>query len=319
MRSAQLRVLTNFGCAAGLLLLLNGRVTPTQFVDYRPSSDSIWNQASSAVSTAASSLGLMEGGTSRESDIATADALTAFQALSKSGFGDKVGGARAAVAVPEATAQSPAAAPGSAAGTITSTTGSTAGGLSGCLITKWSAVWLVHADKTRSHVGYPPPAASPRLRRLGRQWLGSLSEGSRWRGSLLSRRGAECRSVQAGCLRRGRQAAACHPTDGRVVGDRRNRYAEAAPPYGASSWVGCGSEQWRRMDAILVTALQRACAEGLPQAAAWARRAAAPRLRRGECHRHAQELGPARATCRTARVCRTWWRVWTISSWAGRV
>ena len=27
--------------------------------------------------------------------------------------------------------------------------------MSGCLITKWSAVWLVHADKTRSHVGYP--------------------------------------------------------------------------------------------------------------------------------------------------------------------
>ena len=31
-----------------------------------------------------------------------------------------------------------------------------------CLITKWAAVWLVHADKTRSHVGFPTPGCDLR-------------------------------------------------------------------------------------------------------------------------------------------------------------
>ena len=291
MRSAQLRVLTNFGCAAGLLLLLNGRVTPTQFVDYRPSSDSIWNQASSAVSTAASSLGLMEGSTSRESDIATADALTAFQALSKSGFGDKVGGDSCVSLKPQLSLQlqhlDPRLAPSPALP----------------VQHRWIerlphhqmvCVWLVHADKTRSHVGYPPAASpSPTPSRPTMAW--QPIRGSRWRGAYFldeAQSAAACK-LDA-CDADG--GLAC-PTDGRVVGDRRNRYAAAAPPM--VPLLGCGSEQWRRMDAILVTAFRPAGPGQLGPASRCSSSSA------GRVSPTCSRTGSSGNACRTARVCRT--------------
>ena len=159
---AQGRILSAFSCAAVLLLFFNSlSARPTQFVSYRPSTDSIWSSATNAMTSAASSLGLMDGSTSAYSESATADALEAFRSLSSSGFGASGNGASGSSSASSSNGAS------SATRTAAAAAGSAAAGLAaaaqpvnipkGCLITKWSAVWLVHADRSRSHVGYPTP------------------------------------------------------------------------------------------------------------------------------------------------------------------
>ena len=103
----------------------------------------------------------MDGSTSAYSESATADALEAFRSLSSSGFGASGNGASGSSSASSSNGAS------SATRTAAAAAGSAAAGLAaaaqpvnipkGCLITKWSAVWLVHADRSRSHVGYPTP------------------------------------------------------------------------------------------------------------------------------------------------------------------
>ena len=138
------QALAGFAGVAALLLISNGSVAPTQFVQYRPSASEIWSTASDAVASTANALGL--GDTQNQvSEDATKSALEAFQALAKTNFGGaKTPAAAAAVSAPAATA------------------GAAAAGTGECLITKWSAVWVVHKDRTRSHVGFPTTGCDSR-------------------------------------------------------------------------------------------------------------------------------------------------------------
>lgn len=124
MAPSQGRILSAFTCAAVVLLVFNSRsIQPTQLVDYRPSTASIWNSATDAMTSAASSLGLMDSSMSTYSESATADALEAFHSLSSSGFGASSGSAhstsssatRTGAAVAAGAAAAGAAAAGAAA------------------------------------------------------------------------------------------------------------------------------------------------------------------------------------------------------------
>ena len=122
---------------AALLLLANNSLQPTQFIDYRPSADAIWSTASAAANAA---LDLLPSGSTQVSEDATAAALAGFRALGSTVIGSAVERPRAA-AESQPAASAAAAAPRAVHGE--------------CLVTKWSAVWLVHSDHTRSHVGFP--------------------------------------------------------------------------------------------------------------------------------------------------------------------
>ena len=137
----QQATLATFGCLAALVLLANNGMERATYVQYRPDASTIWNAASDVVSSASSTLGLGESSSSYAED-ATKSALEAFKALSSSG------------AFKGSSVLTAAAAHATAPSTVTPSL-PRASATAECLITKWSAVWVVHADRTRSHVGFP--------------------------------------------------------------------------------------------------------------------------------------------------------------------
>lgn len=138
MRAQRLAQWAVLALAATLLLVGNGTLQSTQLGGSRHAAASVWDAAIGIAASAASDAASFIS-PHAESDAAvenTRSALVGFRSL---GLG--------APATPAAARTAPAPAPAAAAG-------------SDCLITKWAAFWRLHADGSRSHVGFPSAACT---------------------------------------------------------------------------------------------------------------------------------------------------------------